>query len=45
MYFYEFFLPAFVDFLEGKAGGALYEYALAWSIVAVICVLAIIALL
>jgi hypothetical protein len=45
MYFYDFFLPAFVDFLEGKAGGSLYEYALACSLVAVLCVLAVIALM
>ncbi|MBZ2208544.1 hypothetical protein [Massilia soli] len=45
MYFYDFLLPAFVGFLVGKSGGSLYEYALAWSLAAVICVLAIIALL
>ena len=44
MYFLEQLLPAFVDFLEGKSGGSLYEYALAWSLVAIICILAIIAL-
>lgn len=43
MYLLDFLPPAFVDFLNGKAGGSLYEYALAWSLVAVICVLAIIA--
>ncbi|WP_182915616.1 hypothetical protein [Massilia cavernae] len=45
MYFLEQLPPAFVDFLEGKSGGSLYEYALAWSLIAVICVLAIIALM
>lgn len=43
MYLYELLLPAFADFLESMAGGSLYEYALAWALVAVICVLAIIA--
>lgn len=43
MYLYEFLLLAFADFLEGMAGGSLYEYALAWSLVAVLCVLAVIA--
>lgn len=43
MYLYDFLLPAFADFLESMAGGSLYEYALAWALVAVICVLAIIA--
>lgn len=43
MYFYDLLLPAFADFLESMAGGSLYEYALAWSLMAVICVLAIIA--
>lgn len=45
MYFLEHLMPAFVDFLEGKSGGSLYEHALAWALVAVICILAIIALM
>lgn len=45
MYFLEFLPPAFVDFLNGKAGGSLYEYALAFSLVAAICVIAVIALM
>ena len=45
MYFYDFLLPKFVDFLECKAGGSLYEHALAWSLVAVVCIIAVIALL
>lgn len=45
MYFLEFLLPAIVDFMNGKAGGSLYEHALAWALVAVVCVLAVIALM
>lgn len=45
MYFLDFLPPALTDFLDGKAGGSLYEHALAWSLVAVICILAVIALL
>lgn len=43
MYFPDFLPPALVDFLNGKAGGSMYEHALAWALVAVICVLAVIA--
>lgn len=45
MHFIDFLPPAFVVFLEGKAGGSLYEHALAWSLVAVVCVLVVIALM
>lgn len=36
---------ALADFIRGGAGGSNYEHALAWSLVAVVCILAIIALL
>lgn len=36
--------PALVDFIRTGAGSSRYEHALVWSLVAVVCILAIIVL-
>ena len=42
---YKHLPPAFVDFMQAGTGSSAYEHALVWSLVAVICILAIIALM
>lgn len=36
--------PAFLDFIQAGTGSSPYEHALVWSLVAVVCILVIIAL-
>jgi hypothetical protein len=43
MYFLDNLRPAFVDFIQTGTGSSPYEHALVWSLVAVICILVIIA--
>lgn len=37
--------PALAEFLQGGAGSSQYEHALLWSLVALVCILAIIVLM
>lgn len=45
MYFLDYLPPAIGEFMGAMTGSLEYEHALAWSLVAVVCILAILALL
>jgi hypothetical protein len=44
MHFLDNLQLAFVDFIQAGTGSSPYEHALVWSLVAVVCILVIIAL-
>ena len=37
--------PAFADFIQAGTGSSVYEHALVWALVAVVCILVILTLL
>lgn len=37
--------PSFADFIQAGTGSSAYEHALVWSLVAVVCILVLVALL
>ncbi len=44
MYLLDHLPPALAEFILTKAGSSRYEHALVWSLVVVVCVLAVLAL-